>query len=175
MRFSIIIPVYQVEKYISAALASVEAQTFADWEAVIVDDGSTDAGNSICREFCRREPRFKLIRQDNAGLSAARNTGIDAASGDYIVFLDGDDFLKSDALERFAEQLERTSPDILGFNGYIDVTEHSDGSCSEAWIRGERLPCGEEIPAFRMFDALVGGCPAGRSMPSWKKARVYRR
>ena len=159
MLFSIIIPVYQVEKYIACALSSVEEQSFADWEAVIVDDGSTDTSNSICREYCRRDERFKLIRQSNAGLSAARNSGLDAASGDYIIFLDGDDFLKPDALARLAEQIKLTPVDIICFNGYIDAIESPDGGLTEKWFRGKGVPWQKAIPAFRMFDALIGGCP----------------
>ena len=174
MLFSIIIPVYQVEKYIGCALSSVAAQSFADWEAVIVDDGSTDASNAICREYCQSDARFKLIRQDNAGLSAARNTGMDAAAGDYIVFLDGDDFLEPDALEQLAMQIKSEPADIVCFNGYTGFAELPAGHTSREWVRGKDLPFGETLPASRIFDELIRRCPMVSSTPMvWQ--RCYKR
>ena len=173
MRFSIIIPVYQVERYIDCALSSVAAQTFPGWEAVIVDDGSTDRSGAICRSYCCGDERFKMIRQDNAGLSAARNTGIAAAAGDYILFLDGDDFLKPDALERLAAQIDRAPVDIVCFNGYVNVNELADGGAKEEWIRGNGLPFGETIPGYRMYEKLADNRDAVAVPMVWQ--RCYRR
>ena len=93
-KVSVVIPVYKVEKYIFQALESLRTQSFTDWEAIIVDDGSPDASAEICSDFCNRDSRFKLVHQNNAGLSAARNTGMRYAAGEYICFFDSDDYLK---------------------------------------------------------------------------------
>ena len=94
MLFSIIIPVYNVEKYLRDCLDSVLAQTYPDWEAVCVNDGSTDGSSVILEEYSSKDSRFKVFNQANGGLSLARNTGLDEAKGDYILFLDSDDWLE---------------------------------------------------------------------------------
>ena len=129
MRFSIIIPVYNVEPYLRECLDSVLAQTFTDWEAVCVDDGSTDGSAAILAEYAARDSRFRIVTQPNGGLSAARNTGLDHARGDYILFLDSDDWLEPSALESLNAQLSiLKSPfpiDLLCFGGWRgDMEEH---------------------------------------------------
>ena len=96
---SIIIPVYNIEKYVQACLESVAAQTYTDFEVIIVDDGSTDSSGKICDAFCMQDKRFRVVHQDNQGAGMARNTGIRHSSGHYIMFVDGDDILLPDALE----------------------------------------------------------------------------
>ena len=115
MLFSIIIPVYNVEKYIQACLDSVLDQTCPDWEAICVNDGSTDGSAAILLELATKDPRIKVIDQPNAGTAAARNMGLRAASGDYIFFLDSDDWLEPDSLRILAEKLH--GEDILCFGG----------------------------------------------------------
>ena len=99
---SVIIPVYNVEKYLAECLDSVLAQTYSDWEAILVDDGSTDSSPAICAEYARLDPRIRMVRQENQGLSGARNTGIEISTGDHITFLDSDDALVPGALELLA-------------------------------------------------------------------------
>ena len=96
--FSIIIPVYNVAPYLRECLDSVLAQTFGDWEAICVDDGSTDGSGAILDEYAAKDSRFKVIHQTNAGVSAARNAALELMRGEYFTFLDGDDSLLSDAL-----------------------------------------------------------------------------
>lgn len=115
MFFSVIIPVYNVELYLQDCLDSVHHQTFADWEAVCVNDGSTDSSAAILAEYVEKDIRFKMIAQVNGGLSAARNTGIKEAKGDYILFLDSDDWLEPNALETIAKALN--NEDMLCFSG----------------------------------------------------------
>lgn len=115
MKFSIIIPVYNVEPYLRDCLDSVLQQSFADWEAVCVNDGSTDNSAAILEEYGHKDGRFKIVNQPNGGLSAARNTGLKAAAGEYVLFLDSDDWLESNALEKVSESL--TDEDMLCFSG----------------------------------------------------------
>ena len=115
MRFSIIIPVYNVESYLRQCLDSVLDQTFGDWEAVCVNDGSTDGSAAVLEEYAGRDSRIKVITQVNGGLSAARNKGFSVARGDYVFFLDSDDWLERNALEVLSENLE--DEDLLCFSG----------------------------------------------------------
>src|SRR4028118_491035 len=100
-KVSVIIPVYQVEKYIAAAVQSVLEQTYKDFELLIIDDGSTDRSLEICQQFS--DPRIKIIRQQNQGVCAARNTGIRHAQTEYLAFLDGDDLWLPTKLEKHVE------------------------------------------------------------------------
>jgi glycosyltransferase involved in cell wall biosynthesis len=90
---SIIIPVYNVEKYLRECLNSVVAQTFTDWECILVDDGSKDSSPAICDEYAQRDPRFTVIHKENGGPSKARNAGLDIARGEWISFIDADDWV----------------------------------------------------------------------------------
>ena len=122
MLFSIIIPVYNVDKYIQVCLDSVLYQTFRDWEAICVNDGSTDGSAAILEDNAAKDKRIKVITQSNAGTATARNTGLRAAQGEYIFFLDSDGWLKPDALQILANRLH--GEDILCFSGkrYIEST-----------------------------------------------------
>lgn len=115
MLFSIIIPVYNVEKYLPACLNSVLGQSFRDWEAICVNDGSTDGSAIVLQDFAARDQRIKVVDQPNAGTATARNTGLRMAQGDYIFFLDSDDWLEADSLEILAGKLH--GEDILCFSG----------------------------------------------------------
>jgi len=96
---SVIIPVYNVEEYLRECVDSVLAQTYTDWEAILVDDGSTDSSGAICDEYAAKDERIRVIHQANQGLSGARNTALDAMKGDYVTFLDSDDYILPGALE----------------------------------------------------------------------------
>lgn len=119
--FSIIIPVYNVESHLRECLNSVHAQTFTDWECICVDDGSTDASGDILDEYASRDSRFRVIHQENAGVSAARNKGLDETTGEWFVFLDGDDVLAPGALECIA-RLGVVNVDLIRFGYQSFVT-----------------------------------------------------
>lgn len=106
---SVIIPVYQVEKYIANTVRSVLSQTYTNFELLIVDDGSTDRSYEICQQFA--DSRIEIIRQKNQGVAAARNTGIAKAQGDYVAFLDGDDLWVPEKLEKHVAHLN-SSPKV---------------------------------------------------------------
>lgn len=118
--FSIIVPVYNVEKYLDKCLASILEQTFKDFECIIIDDGSPDNSNIIIDKYVKLDQRFKVIHQKNMGLSAARNAGLDIAKGDYIVFVDSDDYIADDYLEKFALKIADTDADMV-ICGLIEV------------------------------------------------------
>ena len=96
-KISIIMPVYNKEKYIKKAIESILNQTFKDWEMLIIDDGSTDDSLAVCRIF--EDPRIHVISTENSGVSHARNIGVDKAQGEYLTFVDGDYYLAADYLE----------------------------------------------------------------------------
>ena len=122
MRFSIIIPVYNVEQFLHDCLDSVHGQTYSDWEAICVNDGSTDGSSVILDEYAAKDSRFKMISQNNAGTAAARNTGLKVANGDYIFFLDSDDWIEDYALQILADSVN--DEDVLCFSGkrYFEAT-----------------------------------------------------
>lgn len=95
-KISIIVPVYKVEQYLRRCLDSIVAQTFTDWECILIDDGSPDNSGAICDEYVAKDNRFSVIHQKNQGVSAARNAGLDAAKGDWVGFVDADDWIDKD-------------------------------------------------------------------------------
>ena len=101
LEVSVIVPVYKVEPYLRQCVDSVLAQTFTEFELILIDDGSTDGCGRICDEFSAEERDYPVIvvHQENRGLSAARNKGIDICRGDYILFVDGDDTIEPDMIE----------------------------------------------------------------------------
>ncbi|MBW4650075.1 MAG: glycosyltransferase [Kastovskya adunca ATA6-11-RM4] len=121
-KVSVIIPVYKVEQYIAATVQSVLDQTYEDFELLIVDDGSPDRSVEICQQFA--DPRIKIIRQENQGVSTARNTGIAYAQGQYLAFIDGDDLWVPEKLEKHVQHLE-TSPQVgvsYSYSAFIDAS-----------------------------------------------------
>ncbi|MEA4921789.1 MAG: glycosyltransferase [Eubacteriaceae bacterium] len=113
MRVSIIIPAYNAEKYIGDMLTDVKDQTFEDFEGLVIDDGSTDGTGEIIKGFCDADERFRYFRQDNAGVSAARNKGLDNASGEYVAFYDADDRIPKDSLRDMVSAAEEKNADLV--------------------------------------------------------------
>ena len=112
-RVSVVVPIYNVAPYLETCLQSIAAQTLRDIEVVMVEDGSTDESPSIAEAFSERDPRFRLVRQANAGLGAARNTGIEHATGEFLVFADSDDAVPRDAYELMLSTLAETGSDFV--------------------------------------------------------------
>ncbi len=109
---SVIIPVYNAENYISRCIESVQHQTHDDWQMILIDDGSTDKSLEICQKYANTDKRIRVIHQENKGPGIARNTGIDAAEGDYIVFIDSDDYIEKD----YFKLLARHDEDVVFIN-----------------------------------------------------------
>lgn len=128
MKFSVVIPAYNVKDYLEKCVASVLAQTCSDWEAILVDDGSTDgATGALCDRLAAEHPeQLRVIHQKNGGLGAARNAGLEAAWGDYVVFLDSDDYLAPTMLQTLSARVDATHCDIYTFGFFVD---NGSGNC----------------------------------------------
>lgn len=112
---SVIIPVYNVERYLGECLESVINQTYKELQIIVVDDGSTDSSAKICDEYARREKNIYVIHKENCGVSAARNLGMRFATGKYVYFLDSDDYISLDAIEKMVSAMENSDVEILTF------------------------------------------------------------
>ena len=115
-RISVVVPVYNVEPYLAECLESLASQTVRDLEVIMVDDGSKDRSGEIAQSFADRDERFRLITQPNGGLGRARNTGIEAAEGEFLAFVDSDDFLAPNAYELLLGALDETGSDFATGN-----------------------------------------------------------
>lgn len=115
MKFSVIVPIYNIEPYLPECIESVLAQTFPDFELILVDDGSPDNCPAICDRYAEKDPRIRVIHKENGGLVSARQAGAEIASGTYIYCLDGDDYVKPTLLEEAAKLCEEKDADIIGF------------------------------------------------------------
>ena len=102
---SVIVPVYNVEEYLPKCLESIINQTYKNLEIILVDDGSTDNSGIICEDYAEKDKRIKVVHQTNLGISAARNAGLDLCSGDYITFVDSDDYIECDEIEVLVDQI----------------------------------------------------------------------
>ncbi len=113
---SIVVPFYNCVKFLSKCLNSIQKQTYHDLEVLLIDDGSTDGSDIVCNAFAQKDARFHVFRQKKSGVSAARNHGIEEAHGQYLFFLDGDDWLSLDAIEKMEKSMEKYSADIVNGN-----------------------------------------------------------
>lgn len=134
MKVSIIIPVYNVSRYLPQCLDAIAAQSYPDWEAIIVDDGSTDNSGEICDRYAAVDPRFKVIHKENGGAANAKNTGLDYAGGTYITFLDSDDYVEQHWLEKIVQTAQTEQADAVQF-GFDKVYRSSIET-----IKGDQLP-----------------------------------
>ena len=126
MKISVVIPVYNKEKYMDDLFQCLLSQTFEEFECILIDDGSTDDSPMICDEYAKKDDRIKVIHKKNGGLSDARNAGLEIASGDYIMFLDSDDYIENNMVESLLKVAIENQSDIVlcGFYAdFVDVNE----------------------------------------------------
>ncbi len=142
-KISVVLPVYNGEKYISRSVESVIDQTYDNWELIIIDDGSRDRTNAIVEGYLEKDGRIKLIRQENQGVSVARNRGIDVASGELMVFLDADDWYEKDAFQIMNDNWKE-SAQMLQFD-YYDVSE-SGRKTLRRHFKTEKIKFGSDSP-----------------------------
>lgn len=140
--FSVIVPVYNVEKYLRECVDSILNQSFTDFELILVDDGSPDGCPSICDAYALKDKRVKVIHKPNGGVSSARNTGLEIAAGEYVLFCDSDDYHLEGSLEKIYSSLVTNKPDVLCFgirketnDGYVDIVS----KCYEGNMTDELL------------------------------------
>ena len=122
---SIIVPVYKVEKYLKKCVDSILAQTFSDFELILVDDGSPDNSGRICDDYAKKDARVRVVHKQNGGLSSARNAGIEVAKGKYLGFVDSDDYIAEDMYELLYKAIIKEEAD-LSICGIYDVYEGKD-------------------------------------------------
>lgn len=122
IKISVVIPVYNVEKYLPECIESVRNQTYPVYEIILVDDGSTDSSSLICDKYVQTDKRIRVVHKKNEGLSSARNTGIDAASGDYISFIDGDDWIEPGMYKAMTDAVIESKADIIACNMILELS-----------------------------------------------------
>ena len=110
---SIVVPIYNVEKYLEKCVQSIQTQTYENLEIILVDDGSPDMCGSMCDAYARQDDRIKVLHKKNGGLSDARNEGAKLATGKYLLFVDSDDFIELDLIQKTVESAEKYQSDIV--------------------------------------------------------------
>jgi glycosyltransferase involved in cell wall biosynthesis len=151
MKVSVIIPVYNVKPYLERCVQSVLGQTYKDIEMILVDDGSTDGSGQLCDELAVERSQIRVIHQENQGLSAARNTGISCATGEYVVFLDSDDeWLLKDGLEKILQE-NTTNNDLIVFKS-VDIWKN----CNYTYLKDYDIKIIRQLTnAQTVFEYLV--------------------
>ena len=164
MKISVVIPIYNVEKYLRQALSSVVNQTYRDLDIVCVDDGSTDNSLSIIKEFAAQDNRIQVITQKNQGTYITRQVGANAAQGDYILFLDPDDWLELDACEKLSDFAKTSQADIIQYGAYVECEEDVNGIAEELykWLN-------PQIDCLTGPDAILEACYIERKV-TWNVA-----
>ena len=119
---SVIVPVYNSEKYVNRCIDSILNQTYENLEVILIDDGSSDGSLKICESWAEKDNRIKILKQKNSGVSSARNLGIENASGDYVAFVDNDDWLRPEMYETMLSLAEKEKSDVTVCK-FINVDE----------------------------------------------------
>lgn len=148
-------PVYNVEKYVGRCIDSIISQTLKEWELIAVDDGSTDSSGRICDEYAAADSRIRVIHKENGGAPSARNAAIEEASGEYLYFVDSDDWAQPDMFSDMYEKAKNTGAQLVVAGYYID-TYYSENEC---YTQEQALPSRDfksqrefREYAYKMFD-----------------------
>lgn len=148
--FSIITPCYNVERYLTHCVDSILHQPFSNWELLLIDDGSTDSTPDICEQLAKGDLRIKAIHQENAGVSAARNRGLDEAKGEWVLFIDSDDWFTEDAFAIYAKSINNYTADRYIFNRY----SYKDGKINQPNLKPEVLLREDDQIKYFLIDML---------------------
>ena len=168
--FTIIIPVYNVALYLRECLDSVLKQGFESYELICINDGSTDCSLAILEEYAQKYPKqVKVFSQNNLGLSATRNKGVEIAGGDYLLFLDSDDMLTEGSLVRLATIVENTTIDIIAFNSelYFEANKRTEHNINFNHTENQLFATG--IDYFDAFVAKRGWGPSAVCFYAFKR------
>jgi glycosyltransferase involved in cell wall biosynthesis len=138
---SVVVPAFNVAGFITQLLRSLSAQTLTDFEAIVVDDGSTDHTSEVVEAFA--DPRVKLVQQPNRGVSSARNTGLAVSRGEFVLFLDGDDLLHPAALERLSAALRRDPQAVGAYGTFVKIRENGDRQPGQKPLERQSYPSGD--------------------------------
>lgn len=144
---SVIVPVFNIQDYIGNCIESIITQSYPDLEIILVDDGSTDRSGNICNEYMKADERIQVIHQTNKGLSAARNSGLDAAKGEYICFVDGDDFIHRDMFMYMTHVLEKQSVELVACD-FVLV------SANQSFLKATQIKDDEDIHIYSRDEAM---------------------
>lgn len=150
---SIVVPIYNVEKYICQCVDSIIAQSYADIEIILVDDGSVDKCPKICDDYALKDSRIKVIHKENGGLISARKAGVNASNGEYVTFVDGDDFVHQNMYECVAKSIAEHNPDVVVcdfYYNYYDKKDVSEQICTEEFY--DKVKLVNEIYPKMLFD-----------------------
>ena len=155
---SIIIPIYNVEKYLYDCLKSVSSQSYEDFEAFLIDDGSTDKSGKICDEYVQKDNRFKVYHKQNGGVSSARNFALNRVSGEWIYFCDADDILYKDTLKLLLEDIDENT--ICSMGGYVKVNENLETIEENCVYEKTKMTIEETLidfysPKYSMFNGYI--------------------
>ena len=128
-KISIVVPVYQASQYLNDCLDSLAKQTYKNIEVILVDDGSQDESGNICDYIVDKDHRFKVVHQENQGVSTARNNGLKICTGEYIMFVDSDDWLEPCCCESALKKIHESKSDICFFEMYVIENAFSERAC----------------------------------------------
>ena len=162
MKVSVVIPVYNAERFVRYPLDSVLAQTHSDWECICVDDGSTDGSGAILDEYAAKDARFRVVHQANGGEGAARNAGMDLATGEIVAFLDADDTWHPEALRLIAATREATGADVIRY-GWRAVDGHDGGFEPVPAVVGKAVDLAARAESTIRFCALGAATAVARA------------
>ncbi len=166
---SVMIPVYKVEKFICRCIDSVIGQTYKNLEIILINDGSPDRCGEICDDYAKKDKRIRVIHQKNQGVSAARNAGLEIAVGQWLYFLDSDDYISSPAIEKMVRAAEKGHHDIVIGGYYIVTSDKKTVSRSENWEKTDDLT---EIRRKILIDELPNFvCGKLYKRELWKNVR----
>lgn len=166
VKISVIVPVYNVGKYLRRCVDSILSQTFSQIEIILVNDGSTDDCQQICESYAVADNRIKIVNKANGGLSSARNAGLEVSSGKYVAFIDGDDYIEKNMLECLYDEATRGNYDIIYCSHYI---QQEDKTWKKAAVYDEEI-IGEGIVAL-LADIIAGD--VGDTSPNYRNGSVW--
>ena len=164
---SVIIPVYNVELYLKKCVDSVLKQTYPHLEIILIDDGSPDNCPRICDEYAKKDKRIQVIHKQNGGVSSARNAGLDVAFGEYVCFIDSDDYIEADMVEKLVEGIEKNNGDVCICGYSVDIYSESGDEVSNRDVFPPYSNIDKQL-SLREYEYILGICGY-----AWNK--LYRR
>lgn len=167
---SVIVPVYNVEKYLNKCVESICSQTYDHLEIILIDDGATDHSGAMCDAFAATDKRITVVHKENGGLSDARNTGISVANGEYICFFDSDDWVEIDLLEKAYDSIRKSDADVAIWGFAKEFVDEQGGVLRSETLKKPTFVCSRKKKDYDWFADNVGLAMVGYA---WNK--LYRR